>query len=153
MDGLRDAPSLPRLEILAWCFAIYLSLHLSLPNLPPYLPVFRVQILIQFAHQRKEKKKNPTRSHESIGVDRCQESDTSFYFSLVMYLSLLCFFFFVCFLGENGLPPPRLNPASCLFAASVSVPARPVNRVLTTKHSGRVFLGRLQLKPQLVDTS
>lgn len=97
MDGLRDAPSLPRLEILAWCFAIYLSLHLSLPNLPPYLPVFRVQILIQFAHQRKKKKKkttNPTRSHESIGVDRCQESDTSFYFSLVMYLSLLCFFFF-----------------------------------------------------------
>lgn len=62
------------------------------------------------------------------------------------------FFFFFLVRGKR-FAAPRLNPASCLFATSVSVPARPVNRVLATKHSGRAFLGRLQLKPQLVDTS
>lgn len=58
---------LPRLEMLAWSFAIHLSLRLSLPNLPPYLPLFSIQILIQFAHQRKLT--NALR--ESIDVDPC----------------------------------------------------------------------------------
>lgn len=69
---------------------------------------------------QEKKTKKPTRSHESIGVDRCQESDTSFYFSLVMYLSLLCFFFFF-FPRENDLLPPgwilrRVSlPPRCLY--------------------------------------
>ncbi len=58
----------PKLEILARPFAVYLSLHLSLPNLPPYLPLFSIQISIQFAHQRKL----TNTLHESIDVDLCQ---------------------------------------------------------------------------------
>lgn len=60
---------LPKLEILAWSFAIYLfffSLHLSLPN----LPLFSFQIPIQFAHQRKL----TNTLHESIDMHLCQES-------------------------------------------------------------------------------
>lgn len=150
MDGLRDAPSLPRLEILAWCFAIYLSLHLSLPNLPPYLPVFRVQILIQFAHQRKKRKKKKTNTLS--WKHRCGPLPGKRHFFLLfsgyVFVTTLLFFFFP---RENGLLPPGW------ILRRVSLPPRwpawPVNRVLTPKHSGRVFLGRLQLKPQLVDTS
>lgn len=65
---------LPRLEILARSFAIYRSLHLSLPNLPPYLLLFSIQILIQFAHQR-----NTSTLHESIGMGPLPGINTSFF--------------------------------------------------------------------------
>lgn len=74
---------LPRLEILARSFAIYLSLlFLFLPNLPPYLPLFCFQIPIQFAHQRKL----TNTLHESIDMELCQRF-LSFSFSLCLLTS------------------------------------------------------------------
>lgn len=47
-----------------------LSLHLSLPNLPPCLPLFSVQTPMQIAHQRKLR----NTLHESFDMDSGQES-------------------------------------------------------------------------------
>lgn len=131
---------LQRLEMLAWSFMSYLSLHLSLPNLPPYLLQFSIQILIQFAHQRK-----PAHSVKASSWTPARNQHL-----FLLFRRLYLCRFASCLVGNNIL---------CLFVdclrvdTPVSALVWPANTVLTTGRSGPIFPGQLQLKSQLVDTS
>lgn len=131
---------LQRLEMLAWSFASYLSLHLSLPNLPPYLLLFSIQILIQFAHQRK-----PAHSMKASLWTSARNQH------LFLLFPRLCIRRFASYLVGNNI--------LCLFVdclkvdTPVSALVWPVNTVLTTRRSGPIFPGQLQRRSQLVDTS
>lgn len=114
-------------------------------------------------HPNSDTVRTPTQNQHTPWKHRYGTSARNQHFfllSVVMYLSLLCRI--AKLVAALRLHPIRLasqgNNILCPFVdclevdTPVSALTWPVNRVLTTKCSGPIFLGQLQLKSQLVDT-